>query len=164
MRYIGIDPGISGAKAVMENGEILLLEPMDEDLQGFCEFLEEQKKASKKLMIFLEKAQSMRGNGLVSTFNYGTHFGGLVGVITALRIPFELVPPQTWTKVMHAGVIGDNAKDRSKIAAKRLFPTADLRNPHRVQSQKHKGNIKDDEGIIDALLILEYGRRKMVRE
>jgi hypothetical protein len=52
---------------------------------------------------------------------------------------------------MLEGTQGDDTKQRSIIAAKRLFPEVSLRRTERSR--------KDDDGISDAILLAEYGRR-----
>ena len=71
-------------------------------------------------------------------------------------IPHTLVSPQTWQKDMHQGVTKiENKKEMSLIAARRLFPNADLRDPNR----KTERSQKEHDGLIDSLLIAEYIRR-----
>lgn len=70
-----------------------------------------------------------------------------------LQIPYELVSPRAWQRVMLADVPGDDTKARSVLAAQRLFPTTDLRATPRCR--------KASDGIADALLIAEWGRRRL---
>ena len=65
-------------------------------------------------------------------------------------MPIEVVSPTSWTKEMLRGVPGDG-KGRNILAAKRLFPDVDLRKSDRARV--------DHDGICDALLICEFGRR-----
>jgi hypothetical protein len=71
-------------------------------------------------------------------------------MLTALHhYPVE-VPAPTWQKVMLEGVLGDDTKDRALVAARNLWPDANFtmeraRKPH--------------DGVVDALLLAEYGRR-----
>lgn len=144
---MGIDPGKNGAICVVdrENGVhfFLLKEFLANDLKGIhyrdgisC--------------AYLEKAQAMPGQGVSSMFNYGTRYGRIMGWLEMLFIPYVLVPPQTWTKEMHQGCTGNTSKDKSKQAIQRLFPNEDFCLP---------GKKKIHEGLMDARLIAEYGRR-----
>lgn len=110
--------------------------------------------APEPFFIYLEKAQAMPGNGIVSMFNYGVHFGHIEGMLIGLQIPYELVPAHVWAKEMHAGASGSRPKERSKSVVSRLFPDVNLKNPDNPKSRILH------EGIVDALLIAEYGRRK----
>jgi len=85
-------------------------------------------------------------------FNYGEGYGTLKGVIQTLGIPLRLVPPREWTKELHKGVTGGKAKEKSKEAAGLLFPKEDF-----LRSPRCK---KPDEGLMDAVLITEFGVRE----
>lgn len=145
---IGIDPGKAGAIVLMSNEpeSIMswLLEEMD--AREFREMVEVRQVKH----AYIEKSQAMPGQGVTSMFTYGTGFGRLLGWCEALSLPFTLVAPREWTRELHKGCSGADAKTRSLQAAKRLFPEEDLR-PNR--------NAKPHLGIVDALLIAEYGRR-----
>lgn len=158
MNFVGIDPGQSGGVVFLnDDGEIIGSDVM----QGPLWFISVMKPLTETIelqtMIFLEKCQPMPKNGSVSMFHYGTHFGELMGMLYALSLPFELVPPQSWTKTMHAGANKkDPPKVRSLASVQRLFPKANLLATSRSR--------KPHEGLIDALLIAEYGRRKWMRK
>jgi len=102
--------------------------------------------------VFLEKGQAMPKNGAVSMFNYGHHCGQLEGLLIALRIPYTLVSSPTWAKVIHQGTKAADAKSRTLVAIRRLFPR------QRLTPLESRG-IKPHTGIVDALAIAEYGRR-----
>lgn len=155
-RFIGVDPGKTGGVVVIsETGVVEHMEVMD-DVKWFSDFIKSELKTDKKTtMVFMEKAQSFPRQGLVSTFNYAQGFGELVGVLIAHNAVFELVPPQAWTKVMHAGANGDRPKQKSREVVKRLFPDMDFR--------EYTAKAKQHDGLIDALLIAEFGRRKWVK-
>lgn len=109
--------------------------------------------ASNNLKVFLEKAQSMPGNGGAHMLKYGRAAGGIEGILAALKIPYELVPPSVWTKELHAGISKKlKPKAKSLLVATQLFPGIDFKRTERCK--------KPDEGRIDALLITEWGARK----
>lgn len=104
-----------------------------------------------KTICYLEKVASMPGQGVVSVFGFGHTAGILEGLLVGLNIPYKLVPPQTWCKVMHSGIDKSiDAKKRSQIVLKREFPNLDLRATDRC--------LNPHLGMMDALLIAEYGR------
>lgn len=157
---LGIDPGAtSGAWCKLicsPAGDIL---DTDWDIMPptymLADVLDDANRDS-RLMVYLEKAQTMPKQGGVSVFRYGEHYGKIQGILVALKIPHEAVHPSTWTKTMHAGtsIAGkgrQQAKARSLEAATRLFPGRDLR----ATPQSRKPH----DGIVDAMLIAEYGRR-----
>lgn len=144
---VGIDPGKKGAAvALIEAYGGLHTEIFTrmEDTRCLIEWLE-MLPLDEVHHVYLEKAQAMPKNGAVSMFNYGTGFGTLIGVLTALQLSHTLVPPRAWTKIMHLGCTGDNPKAKSKQAFERIFQPG-------LFTAKN-------EGIIDAALLAEYGRR-----
>lgn len=150
---VGIDPGQTGGIAFLDHvtGGVLHLVPM----MNCAEFADLMDMAHPKY-VFLEKAHAMPKQGVTSVFNYGHHAGQLEGVLVALGLVHELVTPQAWQKELHAGVKKDLApKERSLIAAQRWFPRVNL-----LATERSK---KPHLGFIDALLIAEYGRRRLKR-
>jgi crossover junction endodeoxyribonuclease RuvC len=151
---LGIDPGLTGGLAI-RGRDVTVIEPMpamdgEITLVELTSWLRENKHQVE--MAYLEKAQAMPKQGVSSTFNYGKGFGAVMGVLSALGIPFELVTPQRWTRVMHLGIESDlGPKAKSRIAVARLFPQFDLRESPRCK--------KPHEGMVDALLLAEFGYR-----
>ncbi len=91
-------------------------------------------------------------SGVVANWNRGYSLGLFEGLFVALGIPYTLVAPQSWQHAMHAGTPGySDTKTRSVVAAQRLFPTVSL-------SATSRSRLPHD-GIAEALLIAEYGRR-----
>lgn len=155
---IGIDPGKTGGIAYNfpsyngpRRGKGCVEAHVMPHLTDFSEEMFDLKDSG--IHVFIEKAQTMPRQGIVSAFNYGQHFGELLGILVAFSIPHTLVPPTTWTKVMHAGCKKGKAKDRSREAVMRLFPDLDLRASNRSKNVH--------EGMMDAVLISEYGRRSL---
>ncbi|OGO09271.1 MAG: hypothetical protein A2Y61_05355 [Chloroflexi bacterium RBG_13_60_13] len=105
--------------------------------------------------VFVEKLQPMplKKGGTIANFNRGFCNGLFIGLLTALNVPFTMVRPQEWQKEMLSGVPGDDTKQRSILAAQRLFPSVSLLPTERCR--------KPSDGIADALLIAEFGRRRL---
>ena len=89
-------------------------------------------------------------SGGLAQFNRGVQLG-FAWMLEALRIPYQLVAARTWQKVMLEGTPGEDTKQRSVMAAQRLFPGVDLKRSPRCR--------KADDGFSDALLLAEYARR-----
>ena len=151
LRVVGIDPGKTGALALATHIEVEQMEVMPEFPKSILEIL----KSWKPDHVFLEKAQAMPKNGAVSMFKYGVSYGEIRGLLIAMAIPFTLVPPRTWAKVMHKGADGKDttAKEKSKEIAHRIFPHLNF-----LATERSK---KPHDGLIDAALIAEYGRREL---
>lgn len=146
MIYIGIDPGKSGAMAIIFDGmDETVIVPFDEleytnTMRNLC---------VNPARACLEHVGAMPGQGVTSMFNFGQNFGYIKGLLEAFEIPYELVRPQKWKKEF--GITGD--KNRSIDVCKRLFPGIDLRRTDRCR--------KDDDGMAEALLMAEYARRRL---
>ncbi len=160
MIFAGIDPGLTGAVAIYENGEISLIDtPICEGSNGRKiknEYSPGQMAAifdpigdKGQCHVFLEKVGPMPKQGVVSMFGFGKGYGIWIGILSALKIPYTLVTPQSWKKEIMGG--GAKEKDAARIRAQQLFPklSADL-------------SRKKDIGRADALLIAEYGRRVLI--
>lgn len=147
MTYIGVDPGKSGAMAVI-NGDNVTVIPFDEkeyiDILLDCDIL--------NTVACIEHVHSMPGQGVSSVFNFGMNFGWIQGIFAAYGIPYELVTPQKWKKEFSA----TSDKNTSIDVCKRLFPSVSLKKTERCK--------KDDDGIAESLLLAEYARRKFGRK
>lgn len=104
--------------------------------------------------IYLERALSY-GMLAGSAFNYGRNYGYLEIAIQTAGVPCTYIEPSKWTKAICDGIDKRlKPKVRSEIAYRRLFPT------HSFGDVTKKAR----EGLIDALLIAEYGRRALAGE
>lgn len=144
----GIDPGQRGAFALLDNAHNLSFITMPDNVPQMLNWLRQQTITH----VFLEKAQSMPKQGVASVFTYGEHYGEIKGILATLGIPFTCVAPKTWTRSMHQGTTGASAKDKSRQAAHRLFPTINF---------VLDGCRKAHDGVMDAVLIAEYGLRQL---
>jgi crossover junction endodeoxyribonuclease RuvC len=144
--YAGIDPGVKGAVAVVnQDGKIVDFERMPSSLRDLRSFLNSYTIER----VYIEKAQPMPGQGVVSMFNYGRHFGGLLALLELGKFSHETVNPRAWQKVV-IGMGSGDPKAKAFEKASRLWPD---------ESFIPKGCRVPHNGIIDALLIAEYGRR-----
>lgn len=161
---IGIDVGINGA-IVMMTDEGWLQSYIDIptikigknntiDINMLVKMLNEKLADDKQQFhlvsgVFIEKAQSMPGQGVVSTFNYGDSYGILKGIIGGMEYPYTLVHPRTWKAVMLRDM-NRQSKDASRLRAKQLWPKYDW------------FDRKKDQHRAEAALIAEYGRRQKI--
>lgn len=148
MIYIGIDPGKNGGIAVLhvlKNNQFVSVSTYVFDETTLIIILNEVKNYYCKCT--LEHVHAMPKQGVSSTFNFGMNFGFIQGVLRAYEIPYELVTPQKWKKEFSC----TSDKNTSIEVCKRLFPGVNLKATDRCK--------KDHDGIAEALLIAEYGRR-----
>jgi len=169
MIYIGVDLGKEGAVVFLdEKGKIVkkaktpLLKAAtvkgkkgkDEyDIVGMRAILTEAKEMDAVAMI--ERAQPLPAvlGGSLANYQRGLSFGLWQGLLVGLEIPYEVVRPQDWQKVMLLGVNSTyDTKQASVIAAQRLWPKEDWRRSERAT--------KADDGYTDSALLAEFGRRR----
>ena len=144
--YIGIDPGKSGALALLhEDGNV---ETYTFNEAVYVEVLRQVSEYN-TVLCCLEKVGAMPGQGVVSMFNFGHNFGFIEGVLRAYGVPYQLVPPQTWKKEF--SLTSDKAK--SIEVCQKLFPHANL--------MATENSRKPNDGIAEAVLMAEYARRKL---
>lgn len=157
MKILGIDPGLSGAFATVQNGKIFDLNLMplinkEIDFKGIGIILSFVKPDH----VFLERAIPF-AMGSKSAFNYGRGFAAVELAIGLSGIPVTYVEPGKWTKEMHEGISADmKPKAKSLIALGRLYPEWLPQVPKSRTGKLH-------EGVVDALLIAGYGQRKIAR-
>ena len=153
MNIIGIDPGVHGALAVLtQTGQIAWDLPIVKDGKRFAlnigELDTELRAIVRPCHAFVEKVWSRSNEGAAGSFAFGRAYGTILGLLMALEIPHDLVTPAAWCR----GLAAPKENDARRATAMRLFPS--------MSSQLSK---KKDEHKADALLIAEYGRRKLGR-
>lgn len=150
--YVGIDPGQNGAIVVLDKCEKMI--KFYEKPSGLA--LYRVLKEFNPHTVFIEKAQTMPKQGIVSAFNYGAGFGELIAAVNICEMRYYLVSPRRWTNRMLIGTNGfDATKYRSSQAFKRLFP----------DWAEHKALLNRagrlHEGVVDAALIGLYGIKNL---
>jgi crossover junction endodeoxyribonuclease RuvC len=154
MRVIGIDPGLSGAIAVINGTDSLTVFDMPTITVERNGKAKRQVSASELVQIlktaksddchvFVEKVSAMAGQGVTSVFSFGRSFGMIEGILAAFKLPVTYVAPATWVKAVHRGA----GKDASRQRAMELFP----------DNQADFKRVKDD-GRSDASLIAYWGK------
>ncbi|MCR8701003.1 MULTISPECIES: hypothetical protein [Campylobacter] len=146
--YVGIDPGKSGAMAVIRKDKATDIYDFDLDL--YIEILKDIKEVSNIIPIYLgvEKVHSMPNQGVSSTFTFGQRLGEIEGVLKAIGFKYELIPPQVWQK--SCGIPPKSDKKAIANIISSYFPLANLNGP--------RGGLKD--GRSDALGIAYYLKQK----
>ena len=160
MKYIGIDGGLNGAICVVQDGKLVdkLIMPVlpvgngrnEYDCRQIVAFLLTHGDAT----VILEKAQFTPKLGGIASFSFGKSYGMMIGILSALVIPYHLVAARTWQTEMLRDVNSENTKDASVIVAKRLYPDQSF-----LVTEKSK---KPHTGLTDAVLIATYGQRKQL--
>lgn len=137
---IGIDPGKTGAAAIMStSGEVIdVLEYNKLTEREIVETLSGYK--GDVTRVWIEKVASRPAQGVKSVFTFGDNYGWWRGVITTLKFPFETVTSVKWQRYL--GCLSKGDKNVTKQKAQQLFP-----------------DLKVTHAKADAILIAEFGRR-----
>lgn len=149
--YLGIDPGMQGGIAILYPDDLCIsvMPEIDSDWTWFREIVRAY--GARSFHAFVEKVHSMPKQGVASTFKFGTGFGFVRGLLVGLCVPVTLVTPQKWQSAMLAGENKDDKKSASRAVAARLWPD--------ISFLKSSRSIKPHDGMCEAALIAEYGRR-----
>jgi crossover junction endodeoxyribonuclease RuvC len=148
-RHLGIDPGLSGALAIIEtiNGLPLLVDAIDMPSTGTGAKARVDAIAAAKWIrkyapssAYVERAQAFPGQGASSGFSYGQAVGALEAVIALCAIPMILVEASVWKRQLH---LPGKDKEAARQRALQLFPSQ-----HELLARKR------DSGRAEAALIM----------
>ena len=126
MRYLGIDPGLSGGIAVICEGKAQAW-AMPSTERDILDLFREQV-ALGPCQAFVEQVGPMPKQGVVSVWTFSGNYHGLRMALHACAIPFQAVRPQKWQQLMSCRTRGD--KNISKRRAQELFPS--IRITHKI--------------------------------
>ena len=115
--YLGVDPGATGALAVVNHAGLLIwVEDMPDPLHGAA--IRDLIEGEGIEAAAIEQVHSMPRQGVASTFKFGDAYGLIKGCIGYAGIPYQTVPPTRWKKSYH---LGPN-KDQARTRATELWP------------------------------------------
>ena len=128
-RYLGVDPGLSGALAVVEtiNGVPMLVDAVDMpstgtgtkarvDIIAAAQWIAKHAPST----AYVERAQAFPGQGASSGFSYGRAVGAIEAVVALCSIPMILVEASLWKRRLH---LPGKDKEAARQKALQLFPT-----------------------------------------
>lgn len=150
-RIIGIDCGLNGAIAVLDDGQLVSVHDMPTLTVDINK--KSKRQVSPNLLAILiesikpdsaivERPAARPGQGVTAMFGFGRSLGVVEGVLAGFSVPVTYVAPATWTKSM-----GKTAgKDASRLRAVELFPSM----------ADYFKRVKDD-GRAEATLIAMWG-------
>ena len=153
MKIIGIDPGLSGAIAVMQDKKVINMYDMPVMAEGkknkrqlnssqLVNIIKENINENEETIVVVEQVNAMPGQGVTSMFNFGQTFGAIKGVCAALKLPIFFVRPSKWKKYFE---LINSSKDASRTKVIEMYPT--------LSAQLTK---KRDVNKSDAVLIAKF--------
>ncbi len=165
MVYIGIDNGLDGGIVVLDKHNNILLKQTMPTIKGkgskreydiveivkvlnHCKQLAEEHGSPANVV--LEKAFVIPISGKKALFTTGLCYGMFQGILSSLKLPYEVVAPKSWQKEIFLGMMGKDAKQKSIVWCKRKFPETDWRATERCK--------KDHDGLCDATCMAYYAK------
>ncbi len=168
--FLGIDPGASGAWALLSSKAHVIATGLTSE--GLTELIASLRNSNGlRFLAVLESVHSMPRQGVSSTFTFGVNFGLWQGILLGTNIPYALITPQKWQKILDIKpaptpkATGESEKDGAKRAAenkKRLkWAIVDfvLRT---VPSAKGHIRLNKDWGKADAICLALYGLKNQL--
>ena len=155
MRIIGIDPGLSGGIAILDDLKIFDIYDMPIMSEGkknknqlnsaqLVNIIRKNLIPNGDTFLIVEQVSAMPGQGVTSMFNFGQTFGSIKGICAALNLPIFFVRPAKWKK--HFDLI-NSSKDASRTKVIEMYPS--------ISPRLSK---KKDVNKADAILIARYFR------
>lgn len=148
MRILGVDPGLRGALALIDDelGLTVVQDMPVVKLRGSTVMAEgvlrELIRDLDPTHAYVERVHSMPKQGVVSAFTFGMGYGLIRGVLTGLGVATTLVTPNEWKRALRVGA----DKREARVIAGRLFP----------MNARDFARVRDD-GRAEAVLLAFYG-------
>jgi crossover junction endodeoxyribonuclease RuvC len=127
MRVIGIDPGITGALAVLDGGLAMFDLPVTKgEINGYalCEELRLAEEIDHIDGVFLEETHAMPKTGSQGNYSQGFTKGAIVTAVRVAGLPLHRVAPSILLTAM--GLRGKQ-KDASRHLASELWPQSEFK-------------------------------------
>ena len=155
MKIIGIDPGLSGAIAILQEKKVVGIFDMPVMAEGkknkrqlnsaqLVNIIKQNIDSNEDVVVVVEQVNAMPGQGVTSMFNFGQTFGAIKGVCAALDLPIFFVRPSKWKKYFE---LINSSKDSSRTKVIEMYPS--------LSNQLSK---KKDVNKSDAILIARFYR------
>jgi len=168
VKYIGIDPGLTGAWAIIDDeSRVVRYGNMDDAFMLQTAISDAGGNYFAKAG--LEKVHSMPKQGVVSVFTFGENYGWWKGFLEAVGIGYALYTPQAWQKGVLDFVPAGIPKRPGETAAESVKRTAANRQAlksgiaefviRRFPEMKEILSKKKNWGIADALCIALYTKK-----
>ena len=149
MKYFGgVDPGATGALAIIdEEAKAIYMVDWAEPSELWGNLIKLPYWKDVKLVV-LELVHAMPAQGVSSSFKFGVNYGQWQMALAALEVPYVLITPQRWRKVLDSSIPAKPEKEDLRQFALRRWPEA-------------SGLLtrKGDHGRAEALIMALWGLR-----
>lgn len=151
MIICGIDPGITGALAMIDTAHLDRV--AIEDIPTAAKEINVSELGNiirtwRPGLVLLERVSAMPGNGSVSMFNFGRSYGIMQGAVCALDLPLTLISPRVWKRSFNL----NTDKEQARLYAIRMFPAC----AHHFKLKKHHNRA-------EAALLALHGAQNMAK-
>jgi crossover junction endodeoxyribonuclease RuvC len=131
MRILGIDPGLSGAFAMLDTKDRTFLYVSDVPVVTITTTTKKTRNeinlaalaadigALAPDHVVIERVGAMPGQGVTSMFRFGYAAGAIAGIVSALNFPLSFVEPNQWKRRL---AVPKSPDDASRLIVTRLFP------------------------------------------
>ena len=158
MKILGIDPGLSGAIAILEKKKVLNLFDMPVMAEGkknkkqlnsaqLVNIIRENSIGEEEIVVVVEQVNAMPGQGVTSMFNFGQTFGAIKGISATLKLPIFFARPSKWKK--HFELI-NSSKDASRTKVIEMYPAF-------AEKLSKKKDVNKSDAILIARFFSETG-------
>jgi crossover junction endodeoxyribonuclease RuvC len=158
MRIFGIDPGLSGALAILDNSNVIDVIDLPVMAEGkknkrqlnsahLSQYMVKNIVNIEDTVVVVEQVNAMPGQGVTSMFNFGQTFGAIKGIAATLKIPIFFVRPSKWKK--HFELI-KTSKDASRTKAIEMYPSL-------ADQLSKKKDVNKSDAILIARFFVETG-------
>ncbi len=158
MRIFGIDPGLSGAIAILDNKEVIDIIELPVMAEGkknkrqlnsahLSQYMKKNIIDINDTVVVVEQVNAMPGQGVTSMFNFGQTFGAIKGVSAALKLPIYFVRPSKWKKYFD---LIRSSKDASRTKAIEMYPSL-------AEQLSKKKDVNKSDAILIARFFSETG-------
>ena len=162
MRIFGIDPGLAGAIAILDEKKIVDVIDLPTMSDGkknkkqlnsahLSQYISKNILDINNTVVVVEQVNAMPGQGVTSMFNFGQSFGILKGICSAMQLPVYFVRPAKWKKYFN---LINSEKDASRTRAIEIFPYFS------AQLSKKKDNNKADAILLASFFFETYKKEE----
>lgn len=154
--YLGIDPGLTGAAALMDangglvgvfdlpvirDGALAWIWPV-ELCRELSELVTKADANYDSIDVWIERVSAMPKQGVASSFNFGVSFGSILGILmTRAAMPINFVTASKWKRDLALSKDKHASLDKARL----LYPTAEL-------------HLAKHDGRAEAILIAHWAR------